>query len=69
MFGTYDNDEQIDPMFSINLAVRDQNGNPTGQVKEFGTDDPYKLWVFFNRFQGKPKRKKKKVKKNANNEE
>jgi hypothetical protein len=57
MFNDYYSDE-----FEINLVVRDSNGNPTGKRKSFSTNDPYKLWVFFNRFQGRPKRKKKKVK-------
>lgn len=59
MFNNYDNCS-----YSINLIVRDQNGNPIGK-KEYHTDDAYKLWVFYNRFQGKPKRKKKKAKQNV----
>jgi hypothetical protein len=39
--------------------VRDKEGNPTGVRKSFKTDSPYKLWSFWQRHQGRPKRKRK----------
>lgn len=57
MFDFYDG---RDNEFEITLCVRDHNGVPTGQKKTYSTDSPYKLWLFFNRMQGKPKRRRKK---------
>jgi hypothetical protein len=57
MFDFYSN---RDDEFEISLVVRDHNGNPTGQRKTYSTHSAYKLWLFFNRFQGKPKRRRKK---------
>ena len=52
------NDQDYD--FELTLCVRDHTGNPTGQKKTYSTDSGYKLWSFLNRFQGRPKRRKKK---------
>lgn len=57
MFDFYDN---RDAEFEITLNVRDHTGAPTGQKKTYSTDSAYKLWLFFNRMQGRPKRKRKK---------
>jgi len=46
--------------YEIEILVRDSEGNPTGKKKTFKTDDPHKLWEFYNRHQGRPKRRKKK---------
>ena len=46
--------------FEIELVVRDFEGNPTGQTRSFVSDNPYKVWEFYQRQQGKPKRKHKK---------
>lgn len=49
--------------FEINLLVRDSNGNPTGRRKSFATDDSGKLWEFWMKHQGRPKRKPRSKKK------
>lgn len=51
------------PSLEINLIVRDSEGNPTGRRKSFRTNSPFKLWSFWARHQGRPKRKKNKPKK------
>ena len=51
-----------DKTFEVSLVIKDADGNPTNQRKSFASDDPVKVWQFFNRFQGKPKRKKRKDK-------
>ena len=53
--------------FEINILVRDSEGNPTGQRKSFSSDDAGKIWEFYMRHQGRPKRKKrpKKVREKA----
>ena len=53
------NQEPADKAFEISLIVRDSEGNPTDKRRSYSSDNPYKIWQFFNRFQGKPKRKKK----------
>lgn len=49
-----------DKAYEIDLEIRDVKGNPTGIRKSIKTDDPVKLWEFYMRNQGRPKRKKKK---------
>lgn len=48
------------PSFEIELCVRNPEGQPTGRTKSLSTDDPHKLWEFWNRHRGRPRRKKKK---------
>ena len=47
------------PAFELVVAVRDSVGEPTGKLKSYTTDSPMKLWQFYMRYQGKPKRKRK----------
>lgn len=56
----------VEEPFEIEILVRDSEGNPTGQKKTFKTDNPHKLWEFYNRHQGRPKRRKNK-KRNVEN--
>lgn len=53
--------------FEIEILVRDSEGNPTGKKKTFKTDNPHKLWEFYNRHQGRPKRRKKRKTDNVHN--
>ena len=45
--------------FEINLVVRDAEGNPTGQRKSLATNDSNKLYDFWMKYQGKPRKKNK----------
>ncbi len=57
------NEDNIKHSFEISLVLRDHMGKPTGKRKEFATDDANKLHEFFQRFQGKPKKRRKKQEK------
>lgn len=49
----------FDSMFEIDLVIRDSKGQPTNRRKSFKTNDAGKLWEFWMRHRGRPKRKKK----------
>lgn len=52
--------------FELVMVMRDRDGNPTGKTRTIVTDESDKLYDFYMRNKGKPKRKKKnKVKKDA----
>lgn len=53
--GTPDNSS-----FELTVIVRDASGQPTGRTKTIQTDDSHKLWEFWMRHKGRPRRKKKK---------
>lgn len=55
----YGNTES-DKSYEIDLEIRNAKGEPTGTRKSFKTDDPVKLWEFWMRNQGRPKKKRKK---------
>jgi hypothetical protein len=46
-------------MFEIVTCVRDSKGNDTGRKKYYASESPYKIWEFWVKNSGKPKRKKK----------
>lgn len=60
MFSKLNSKEEFSPTFEISVVVRDSLGNPTRKRKEFRSDNGYDIWEFFNRYQGKPKKRKKK---------
>jgi len=45
-------------LYEIVLYIKDAKGNPTKKRKSYATDNPYKLWQFWMRHQGKPKRRR-----------
>ena len=47
-----------DKLYEITVQIRNATGEPTGRTKTYKTDDPFKLWQFWMRNKGKPKRKK-----------
>ncbi len=53
-----------DKAFEIDLEIRNAKGEPTGIRKSLKTDDPVKLWEFYMRNQGRPKKRRKKTSKN-----
>jgi hypothetical protein len=55
------NPPEPSPAFEIDLMIKDAAGRPTGKRKLYGTDSAYKLWQFWMRHQGRPKRKKGKL--------
>ncbi len=56
------NKEDFQPTFEINLVVKDALGNPTRQRKNHMSNNGYGIWEFWAKYQGKPKRHKKKIK-------
>lgn len=44
----------------IVTQVRDVNGKSTGKTKSYTSDSPFKVWQFYMRNKGKPKKKKEK---------
>lgn len=56
------NQPKKSPTFELDLIVKDAKGNPTNMRKSIQTDSPRKLCQFWHRYQGKPKRRKKKSK-------
>lgn len=57
--------EEFQPTFEIDLVIRDSLGRPTKQRKSHVSNDGFGIYEFFQRYQGKPKRKKNKAKKNS----
>jgi len=51
-------EEYVSKPFEISLVVRNALGQPTGRRRTYATDSPYKLWQFYMRHRGKPRRKK-----------
>jgi hypothetical protein len=43
--------------FEITVVLRDIDGNPIGR-RTYSSDNPYKIWEFYQRNRGKPKKKK-----------
>ena len=58
-FQVLDTQEIWLPEYELIMHMRDSFGQPTGRTKSIKSGDPNKLDEFWNRYQGKPKRKKK----------
>ena len=48
----------FDKSFEIDLVIKDAAGNPTKRRRSYVSDSAYKVWQFWMRNQGKPKRKR-----------
>jgi len=53
------NNQQESTAFEINLVIRDMEGNPSSRRRSYKSNDSYKIWEFYQRNKGKPKRKRK----------
>ena len=52
------NEQKQNKNFEINIVLRDIDGNPMGK-RSYSHDDSYKVWEFYQRTRGKPKKKRK----------
>ncbi len=49
-------------LFEIDLVIKDSQGNPTNKRRSFSSDDASRIWEFWMRYQGKPKKRRRKTK-------